>query len=140
MRNAILSGVEQTKRETQTVQSVVKDNLAIAKRIESNVKSVLDESDRVQKYLKSKSVLPLTRVQYLKGNNTGQESVQERKAILTWISTLDFRDKQRSTFSKHHQGTGKWLLDSEAFKQWFKGPKNSTLWCPGIRMKHSPVI
>ncbi|KAM5349322.1 hypothetical protein ACJ41O_005827 [Fusarium nematophilum] len=55
----------------------------------------------------------------------------ERHSIITWISTLDFREKQKSVFSKRHQGTGQWLLDSVAFQHWFCSDDNSTLWCHG---------
>ena len=63
----------------------------------------------------------------------GQESALERDKILRGLSSLDFHNKQRDVFEKHHQGTGQWLFETDEFQQWYKGGQNSTLWCPGIR-------
>lgn len=57
--------------------------------------------------------------------------------MLNWLSSLDFHEKQKTTFAKHQEGTGQWLLDADEFQQWFLGEHNSTLWCPGIR-RHIP--
>jgi len=68
-----------------------------------------------------------------------RETALERNELLAWLSELDFHDKQRDTFTKHHQGTGQWLLDSELFQRWLSCEQTTTLWCPGIRMRH-PVV
>jgi hypothetical protein len=58
---------------------------------------------------------------------------QETLRILDWISPLNFSNTQNDTFSRHHPGTGQWLLEASAFKDWLDG-KNRMLWCPGLRM------
>ena len=62
-------------------------------------------------------------------------NVEQNQKILTWLSKLDFDEKQRDILSKRHPGTGGWLLDSDTFKAWRNGHDESpsTLWCPGIR-------
>jgi hypothetical protein len=65
--------------------------------------------------------------------DSGQETASERQSIITWLSSLDFREKQKSVFSKRHHGTGQWLLDSVAFQHWFCSDDNSILWCHGKR-------
>ena len=62
-------------------------------------------------------------------------NAEQNQAILTWLSTLNFDEKQRDMLSKRHPGTGRWLLDSDTFKAWRDGhdKSSSTLWCPGIR-------
>ncbi len=59
----------------------------------------------------------------------------ENQKILTWLSNLNFEEKQRDILSKRHPDTGRWLLNSDAFKAWRNGHDGSpsTLWCPGIR-------
>ena len=58
---------------------------------------------------------------------------KESLDIVAWLSPLHFETKQKDVFSKHQEGTGKWMLDSKEFSDWFSG-SGRTLWCPGIRM------
>ena len=62
-------------------------------------------------------------------------NVEQNQKILTWLSDLNFDEKQRDILSKRHPGTGRWLLESDNFKAWRNGHDESpsTLWCPGIR-------
>ncbi|KAI8724317.1 hypothetical protein NCS52_00000500 [Fusarium sp. LHS14.1] len=113
--NAILLRVEQTKNDTRTVVAGVTQNLALADRIDHNLRSIVDESHQMYRHFER------------------HETAFERQSIITWLSSLDFREKQRSVFSKRHHGTGQWLLDSVAFQHWFCGDDNSILWCHGKR-------
>lgn len=58
---------------------------------------------------------------------------KESLDIVTWLSPLHFETMQKDIFSRHQEGTGKWMLDSKEFNDWFSG-SGRTLWCPGIRM------
>lgn len=62
-----------------------------------------------------------------------KEISQERDNILQTLSVLNFQKKQRDVYARHSEGTGKWILESDEFQQWFKGDQNSTLWCYGNR-------
>lgn len=53
--------------------------------------------------------------------------------MLNALSEQSFHTKQRDTFSKHSEGTGQWMVESNEFQQWFQGSQNSVLWCYGIR-------
>lgn len=55
----------------------------------------------------------------------------ERRAIIEWLSPLNFSKIQNDIFSKHHPGTGEWLLQSDVFLDWISGT-GRILWCPGI--------
>ena len=46
------------------------------------------------------------------------EDDEQKSIVASWLSPLDFFGTQRSTYQKHHQGTGQWLLKSEAFQNW----------------------
>ena len=69
-------------------------------------------------------------------------NVEQNQKILTWLSNLNFDEKQRDILSKRHPGTGRWLLDSDTFKAWRNGHDRSpsTLWCPGIRESPSACL
>lgn len=55
---------------------------------------------------------------------------QQRRAIISWLSPLEFWQKQENVFSDVHPGTGQWFLESEGFTRWLDGnPEN--LWCHG---------
>lgn len=57
--------------------------------------------------------------------------------IYDWLSPLseEFQKKQSNTynFKSRQDGTGKWLLATDEFTDWFGG-KSKKLWCRGIRI------
>ncbi|KAI4116523.1 MAG: hypothetical protein LQ338_007701 [Usnochroma carphineum] len=55
----------------------------------------------------------------------------EVKAIIDWISNLNFLKQQADFMSQAREGTGKWFLDSDEFQQW-SSSHEAMLWCPGI--------
>ena len=61
-------------------------------------------------------------------------SDKKTQAILTWLSSLSFEERQRDILSKSHPETGQWLLNHEVFQDWRNGVQGerSVLWCPGI--------
>jgi hypothetical protein len=60
---------------------------------------------------------------------------EERRAIVNWLSPLNFFKKQKDVFSSRQEGTGEWLLESKDFKDWVSDT-GKTLWCPGIRLTY----
>jgi hypothetical protein len=62
--------------------------------------------------------------------------VKLRRAIVEWLSPLNFFATQDDIFSRGQKGTGQWLLESSEFRDWFSGSRK-ILWCPGIRMNES---
>ncbi|KAL8911368.1 MAG: hypothetical protein Q9171_003462 [Xanthocarpia ochracea] len=55
----------------------------------------------------------------------------EVKAIIDWISSLNFLKQQTEFVSQSRQGTGQWFLHRTVFEQWADSHE-SMLWCPGI--------
>ncbi|KAJ5311653.1 hypothetical protein N7476_007513 [Penicillium atrosanguineum] len=53
------------------------------------------------------------------------------KAIIGWVSPLNFVARQSQFFKDHHEGSCKWFLGCEDFRQW-KESENAVLFCPGI--------
>ncbi|KAL9612385.1 MAG: hypothetical protein Q9167_003025 [Letrouitia subvulpina] len=55
----------------------------------------------------------------------------EFKAMLDWISPLDFVKQQHKLNNQTYKGTGEWFLRKPEFQSWILR-NASILWCPGI--------
>lgn len=58
-------------------------------------------------------------------------SVEDR-AMINWLSPLEFFSKQNDAQSRCQKGTGQWLLKSVEFRAWLDTAAK-VLWCPGMR-------
>ncbi|KAL2140845.1 hypothetical protein VTI28DRAFT_3172 [Corynascus sepedonium] len=61
----------------------------------------------------------------------GWQADYENKALLDWVTTVDYSSQQRDFIRRQQEGTGQWLLDSTEYRQWIETAKQ-TLFCPGI--------
>ncbi|KIW65253.1 hypothetical protein PV04_07527 [Phialophora macrospora] len=59
------------------------------------------------------------------------KELAEQKAILNWLSQIDFAPQQHDYISRCEPGTGQLLLQSTEYQTWLKTSKQ-TLFCPGI--------
>ena len=75
--------------------------------------------------------------EFLQLREVAEQDIKDRdfQSIVEWLSPLNFSAAQLDIFDRHQAGTGRWLLESKAFKAWLgKGP--STLLCWGLRECH----
>ena len=56
---------------------------------------------------------------------------QERRAIINWLTPIDYSTQQNDFLARRQEKTGLWLLDSDEFQRWLNKSKQ-TLFCPGI--------
>ncbi|GAD91457.1 hypothetical protein PVAR5_0027 [Paecilomyces variotii No. 5] len=56
---------------------------------------------------------------------------RQARAILEWLSSVNYATQQSDCLSRRQLGTGKWLLESIEFQKFLKEPKQ-TLFCQGI--------
>ena len=56
---------------------------------------------------------------------------QGRRAVLDWLTSIDYAPQQNDFIARRQEGTGQWLLDSTEYQSWRKTNKQ-TLFCPGI--------
>ncbi|KIW12585.1 hypothetical protein PV08_09863 [Exophiala spinifera] len=65
------------------------------------------------------------------GKITANDNVRETRAIINWLSPLDFSRVQDSIFARRTPGTGLWFLGSPMYQSWIDSA-GGTMWCPGI--------
>lgn len=53
------------------------------------------------------------------------------KEMIDWLSPLNFIAKQQLLFREHHEGTCKWFLEDDDFREWIEH-ENGIMICPGI--------
>ncbi|KAH0528099.1 hypothetical protein TsFJ059_003003 [Trichoderma semiorbis] len=56
---------------------------------------------------------------------------QEQRAILDWLTLVDYAPQHNDFISRQQRGTGQWFLESTQYKTWLD-TKGQTLFCPGI--------
>jgi Cdc6-like AAA superfamily ATPase len=71
---------------------------------------------------------------HLTRNNTvqllRQHDFHERRTILDWLTPFDYGTQQSDFIGRRQEGTGRWLLESDAFQTWVEGSE-LTLFCSG---------
>jgi hypothetical protein len=60
-----------------------------------------------------------------------------KKEIATWLTAPDPSNTHNRLLGEHHNGTGSWFLETEAFQVWKDTPA-SCLWLYGIRESWVP--
>jgi ankyrin repeat domain-containing protein 50 len=55
----------------------------------------------------------------------------QRLRILQWLSPIDHRERHLTVQKQRLDGTGRWFLDSDEFKDWKTSSKPSLLWLTG---------
>ena len=55
----------------------------------------------------------------------------DRRAVLDWLTPIDYAPEQNDFINRRQARTGQWLLDSPKFQTWLQGDRQ-TLFCPGI--------
>ena len=59
-------------------------------------------------------------------------TANERRDVLEWLSKVKYSDNHNFAKKDRFQGTGKWLLQKDAFDRWLKA-ESSILWVNGKR-------
>ncbi|KAL7954774.1 ankyrin repeat-containing domain protein [Trichoderma compactum] len=112
--HATYAGVEQLISHSDQMGRGLHTNTELLLQIDNRTQSVINTTAHIQKHF------------------SDIETAEERDKIIMWLSSLSFLTKQKDTYAKYHQGTGKWLLNSQSFQIWFNGNMNSTFSCRGI--------
>lgn len=79
---------------------------------------------------------------FVKDSEKEKEIAKEKEykeTVLNWLSLLTFKDRHHAIRSLRQPDTGGWFFETEEFKEWLEGNKNSALWCPGIRKLYIPT-
>jgi len=114
--------VENVQRRCQALNGLLAiDALALAARTNNHVVAIRREQQQAYG--------TLDRLQTQVEN---REDIELREAVLKWLTPIDYAPQQHDFFSRRHEGTGQWLLDTDEFKQWLGPGTHHTLYCPGI--------
>lgn len=82
--------------------------------------------------LKSSVSLVLNHASLAIGTKVNDTLVAQKvKAVIDWLTPLNFLARQESIIRDTSKGTGSWFLESETFDEWRSGD-DSVMWCPGI--------
>ena len=132
--NDNVSGIEKLGRDlTWHFRRIeVNEALTSVERLKSSLSLALtnDVGVLVQK-MKFNSDVLIRDVSELKDELKSHKIEKEWQEVGDWLSPFDFRAIQQDILRKCHAGTGKWMLESDEFRQW-SSSHNETLWCPGI--------
>ena len=67
-------------------------------------------------------------------------TANERRDVLKWLSKVKYSDNHNFAKKDRFEGTGKWLLQKDAFDDWLKA-ESSILWVNGKRRcSFGPVL
>lgn len=106
----LIEAVKETSKDSQSQFSELKDNLAFVHGSQAGLKEGVDR---------------------LHERQDDRETAKERKAILEWLTPIDYAPQQNDFINRRQAGTGLWLLDSPEFQTWLE-TRGQTLFCPGI--------
>lgn len=107
---------------------------------EENFNCLLSEfRNHVKIVIRTASIEEYERLRSEKLLEEEEKEDDDRHKVLSWLSELDFDHDHNRIFSKRHQDTGDWLVESPEFKQWDDSKKSSLLWCHGNRKIFQPL-
>lgn len=78
----------------------------------------------------------LREIRDLKAMQQKWQSEEKNEKILTWLSPLDFAERQSAILSTRHSNSGSWFLELDDFKSWQNNVAGTPLglWCHGGSM------
>jgi len=113
--------IEDLQRQCSALNALVTvDAVALAASTHREVKEGREEQQQMHSTLN-----------HLRDCNDSRKTSDERDAVLTWLTPVDYAPQQNDFLARRQPGTGHWLLDSAEFKEWVANGKQ-TLFCPGI--------
>ena len=93
-----------------------------------DVEEIVSQIER----LKSSVSLVLNHASLAIGTKVNDALVSQKvKAVVDWLTPLNFLARQESIIRDTSEGTGAWFLESETFDRWKSGD-DMVMWCPGI--------
>jgi hypothetical protein len=124
----ILDKNTELKAETGTIGKRIK---RVWKRLKWDQDSINDLRDRISANIGLLNALNgrITRDNVVK--LVQYQEIEENRAVLDWITPIDYAPQQNDFLDRRQSGTGQWLLDSVEFQEWVN-TKQRTMWCPGI--------
>jgi hypothetical protein len=115
----------------QEIQKTSKENKRQLAGLIDSVNKSLDENESHFAELKDEQASLREGLDRLYNHQDNREAAEELKAILDWLTPVDYAPQQSDFINRRQAGTGQWLLDSGEYQAWLKTSKQ-TLFCRGI--------
>ena len=61
-----------------------------------------------------------------------RENYEKKELMLSELTSIDFEATHTDISSRRVEDTGRWLLESPAYKSWHDDKSSRVLWCPGV--------
>ncbi|KAK5991494.1 Serine/threonine-protein phosphatase 6 regulatory ankyrin repeat subunit B [Cladobotryum mycophilum] len=113
-QQVIILGVE---RYTRNLMEDFRDFRAD---VATNLKRLHENGDEVYKEVKR-----------ARREQDAREDHEQQRAILDWLTPIDYAHRQADFIDRRQAGTGEWLLESTEYRGWIRTGKQ-TLFCSGI--------
>jgi hypothetical protein len=94
------------------------------------MKRLCDNSDEALREVK-KSRVEQSLIREAIDRQDAQCHIEKHRAILDWLTPINYAHQQHDFLSRRQPGTGQWLLDSPEFQTWLQADEKM-LFCPGI--------
>jgi len=133
----VLEGLKDTLEKYQELDSN-SNARTFARKARRVWKRVKWEPDDIKEF-RSRIAANITLLNAFNGRITKDNTVKlvryqdnhERRAIIEWLTPIDYSTQQNDFISRQQEGTGQWLLHSKQFQDWLNEGER-TLFCPGI--------
>lgn len=128
---------DQISKEVQRLNTRLKPQAGHRKALQTLRWPLIDKREMEEtvshiERLKSSVSLVLNHASLAIGTKVNDALVSQKvKAIIDWLTPLNFLARQESLTKDRSKGTGAWFLESEIFENWRSGD-DSVMWCPGI--------
>ncbi|KAL8798803.1 MAG: hypothetical protein Q9182_006375 [Xanthomendoza sp. 2 TL-2023] len=125
MDSELLQNVDGTASQTQTLVNALADNL-------KTLKIDLASGHQSLKDIMATFEQPILRTATQLSDVHSNLKRNERREILSWLSTVRYREHHKTAIASVMPGSGKWLQRKTEFVNWKTSSSSSILWIHGI--------
>ncbi|KAL8726835.1 MAG: hypothetical protein Q9166_006451 [cf. Caloplaca sp. 2 TL-2023] len=125
----LLRGIDGTITQTQTSVNALADDL---KSLTTNTATANESWYQSLKAILASFEQPILRTATQLSDIHASLKKTERREILSWLSTVRYREHHKALFSAVMPGSGSWLQEKLEFIDWKSSSSSSILWVHGI--------
>ncbi|KAF4998533.1 hypothetical protein FDECE_11751 [Fusarium decemcellulare] len=134
MVDAALLGSDTSKEIKEAIKKQYdwhQEEMKATSAIRDGVDQLHEGMDQISKQQSDSHHLQMETSLALRNDVSGLLFWEKRRAVLDWITSIDYTCQQSDLLRSRQPGAGRWLLESANFKEWLE-TGSRTLFCPGI--------